>query len=186
MQSNGNFNKRFLVSCFVIWASFVLVFFIPETLKEMSKYFSRYVPVIKNQLSQGNGAGDAAASYFSIIVILVPLLSVFVVGGENFYLRIKEAARRRSRNLAISFLFLYLMGAPVSLLVLYAMYSASLDASVAPHLFGEYVAFFMATSSIGLFVFGGLAGMGALIFLIMLFALIAVPFQAVVALKSGK
>ncbi|MET3459278.1 hypothetical protein [Variovorax atrisoli] len=178
MQSNVNFNRKFLLSCFIILISFCLILIFPGILKEISLYLSRHVPVIKNQLSRGTEIGNSAANYFSIIITLIPFLIIYVAAGENFYLRIKETAKRRHKNLGLSLLFLYLSGVPVCLFVLYAMYSASLSTSKPPYLFGEHIAFFMANSYAGLFIFGGLAGMGALIFSVIFIALIIAPFQA--------
>lgn len=157
MTSKTDFDARI----FRLWGIYALAFTIPyfgsSLLKIVALTLSKYIPVVRMQLTRSSELGDQAALYFGLLAVFAPIGAVYLMWREHPHERLQNNLNRlkdegRSPEGAIA--FAYLIGIPFAVGLLYLMLAAPVDITSQPNLAGPRLLSGSMNSVVGLIFIG--------------------------------
>lgn len=157
-EANKKWGRKFLVT----WGVFVVVFifcdFFGESLESIGNIMSNNIPMINKLIKKETLLGRLSANYFSIISLLIPFFSLWVVCEDDVLSRCRYGNSRLGRGQIETFVIIYILGLPVLISLIYMAYAAPFDFPEVPTNFGQRVFHLMLNFKVGLLVLGSLAG----------------------------
>jgi hypothetical protein len=176
-NKSRSLNKKIFLCWVFLIVAFVLVAMFKNTALNFAFFISEYVPAVKKQIDKGTNEGNFAGSYFAQIFLFTPLLALMSTWKEDFYRKMLIASEKAGRTSLQSMLLVYFVSGPFSIFVLLIMYFAPFGSFDAPQLAGQHIATLMTGTSLGLLIFGSIAGVGGVIFCMILFAVVQISIR---------
>lgn len=118
-----------------------------------------HVPMIRGLVPSGVRAGYLAARYFSLMAILLPLYIIWVLVEDDVVCRCGYGWSRMKGGVTRVLGFVYFIGLPLMIFVIYLALSAPFGYPNNPGNFGQTIFYWMLNSEVGLLVLGGFFGM---------------------------
>ncbi len=145
-------------------------------LNEYTEIVARFVPMIKGLASTDAKIWNLAAKYFSLIAISLPFFVVWVVWDDDVIARCSYGWSRMRGGPFQVISFVYFIGLPVLLFVIYLAIMAPFGYSDKPGNFGQTIFFLLLNSEIGLALLGSVFGICFGQLLIFIFWIVSFPF----------
>lgn len=163
--------------CLWIWIALQMLVLIVLVFHKNLEFISNFVGGFFPSVSKLNakGAQEIAAVYFSVCVLVAPLLLVYLVWNENALIRMQETAKRNSRS-ATKTIFIILLGFPFLLGVIALVYFAPFEITESPRLSGQLALHFMINTKLGLLLLGPLFAFGLVLNTSLIYFLSSLPF----------
>lgn len=132
---NRKLNRRFAASLVAFALLYVLVLTFPASTQAVAVWAGGWAPVVRAQLIKDGEVAAAAARYFSLLVLAVPLASIYTMWDVNPLEQLRKNSRllggasaARGRE---AVLVAYLLGLPLSVLLLLVIFFAPIEGG--PH-----------------------------------------------------
>lgn len=176
-------NKRFVRVMSIQWLFMMILFFAcllcERHLIGLARWAAEYVPAIDWQLTRGTTAGDLAGTYFGVAALLLPIMVLTLIWRQSALKRLRFGLSRFGGGMR-AIIFVYFVGIPFLLFLLFTFYAAPFGVSENPRLAGQHVANLMLNTPLGLLIFGSLLLIVNAILIAMLLALLWFPFALVI------
>lgn len=158
-KANNEWMRKFWIIWFVFIASFFFCLFFENTSIGIANWTGNYVPMIDGLIKSPTLIGLLPASYFSLLVFLVPTSSVWIFLGEDVLARSNYGNIMLNRGPIETFFWIYIIGVPFGLAVVYFSYAAPFNFSERSTGFGQNFFYLMLNAKLGLLAFGSVAGL---------------------------
>lgn len=180
---NADFTRHSLQS----WLFFALLFFVFLILRELwagdNHLVIEAIPSLKKIHLLQTNSSRLAAEYFSIGVLFVPLVAIFLGVNQKMHLRLKSGLSRQPSQLKGLFT-IYFLALPFFLILLSFYYWLPIDLAN-PRLFGQQLIHLMIQSRIALCLLGSFSLMVLAYVLLATGSILLFPFRSLIARLSS-
>jgi hypothetical protein len=121
----------------------------------ISKWLSKYIPIIE-KLHRGTEIGILPANFFSINILISPILAIRIVWESNSVPALKYAANSYNVNISTYVLFLLLFGIPIYGYIIYSIFQGNPPIQKSNAGRCGNCLYWTTNTHIGLFIIGGL------------------------------
>lgn len=178
----GKINTDFTRHSLQSWLFFALLFFIFLFVREMfpgdNHLVIEAIPSLKRIHLLQTDSSRLAAEYFSVGILFVPLVAIFLGVHQKMHLRLKAGLARQPSRLKGLFT-IYFLALPFFLILLSFYYWLPIDLAN-PRLFGQQLINLMIQSRVALCLMGSFSLMVLAYVLLIIGSIVSFPFRSLI------
>jgi hypothetical protein len=174
LKEQSVYNKRFLHCWIINLLIYVIALVFEKQLQPLVSWVSSFIPSILI-LNLGTQMEKFSAKYFSLCILALPIMTVYLAWGQNPLKRVLAGAIIHKTPIWKTVFFLAL-GLPFCLFILFIFYAAPIPMPATPRLSGQHLLYMMTNTDLGLLILGSVLMIGVLIFVLCALCIICLPF----------